>query len=160
MAISICPPTRSVAPLVLMVIDCGVLFPEAEQPGIDLILPDFGVIEHRLDDITAVVLTHGHEDPIGAVPYLLRLRAEMRLPGLAWLEFHVEHEDADGRGDGDGTGAAAVTRATTRLRQRATFVPRGLLGHLYWWAVAPFHGIVFGGMLRNITRAAEGDGAT
>jgi hypothetical protein len=73
---------------------------------------------------------------------LLRLRAEMRLPGLAWLEFHVEHDAAEGSG-------------TTRLRQRATFVPRGLLGHLYWWAVAPFHGIVFGGMLRNLTRAAE-----
>jgi hypothetical protein len=71
---------------------------------------------------------------------LLRLRAEMRVPGLAWLEFHVEQAD-------DGT--------TTRLRQRATFHPRGLMGHLYWWAVAPFHGIVFGGMLRNITRAAE-----
>ena len=56
----------------LLVIDCGVLFPEAEQPGVDLILPDFGVIEHRLDDIDAVVLTHGHEDHIGAVPYLLR----------------------------------------------------------------------------------------
>ena len=52
----------------LLVIDCGVLFPEAEQPGVDLILPDFGVIEHRLDDIDAVVLTHGHEDHIGAVP--------------------------------------------------------------------------------------------
>jgi uncharacterized protein YbjT (DUF2867 family) len=70
---------------------------------------------------------------------LLRLRAEMRLPGLAWLEFHVEH-DADG---------------ATRLRQRATFHPYGLLGQLYWWGVAPFHGIVFGGMLRNICRAAE-----
>ena len=58
----------------LLVIDCGVLFPEAEQPGVDLILPDFGVIEHRLDDIAAVVLTHGHEDHIGAIPYLLRLR--------------------------------------------------------------------------------------
>ncbi|MGY1601984.1 SDR family oxidoreductase [Geodermatophilus sp. SYSU D00815] len=65
---------------------------------------------------------------------LLRLRAEMRLPGLAWLEFHVEHG---------------------RLRQRATFHPRGLLGHLYWWAVAPFHGVVFGGMVRGIARAAE-----
>ncbi|CCH89733.1 Hydrolase of the metallo-beta-lactamase superfamily [Modestobacter italicus] len=65
----------------LMVIDCGVLFPEAEQPGIDLILPDFGVIEHRLQDITAVVLTHGHEDHIGAVPYLLRLRADIPLVG-------------------------------------------------------------------------------
>ena len=50
----------------LLVIDCGVLFPEAEQPGVDLILPDFGVIEHRLGDIEAVVLTHGHEDHIGA----------------------------------------------------------------------------------------------
>src|SRR3712207_9561443 len=51
----------------LLIIDCGVLFPEAEQPGVDLILPDFGVIEHRLDDIAAVVLTHGHEDHIGEI---------------------------------------------------------------------------------------------
>jgi hypothetical protein len=70
---------------------------------------------------------------------LLRLRAEMRLPGLAWLEFHVEH-DAERR---------------SVLRQRATFHPSGLLGQLYWWGVAPFHGVVFGGMLRNICRAAE-----
>jgi uncharacterized protein YbjT (DUF2867 family) len=85
---------------------------------------------------------------------LLRLRAEMRLPGLAWLEFHVEHEPA-GNGAAAGQGAADGDGGTTRLRQRATFVPRGLLGHLYWWAVAPFHGVVFGGMLRNVTRAAE-----
>jgi ribonuclease J len=65
----------------LLVIDCGVLFPEAEQPGVDLILPDFGVIEHRLDDIVAVVLTHGHEDHIGAIPYLLRLREDIPLVG-------------------------------------------------------------------------------
>jgi ribonuclease J len=65
----------------LLVIDCGVLFPEAEQPGVDLILPDFGVIEHRLDDIEAVVLTHGHEDHIGAIPYLLRLRGDIPLVG-------------------------------------------------------------------------------
>ncbi len=65
----------------LLVLDCGVLFPEAEQPGIDLILPDFGVIEHRLDDIDAVVLTHGHEDHIGAVPYLLRMRSDIPLIG-------------------------------------------------------------------------------
>ncbi|MGY2065944.1 SDR family oxidoreductase [Blastococcus sp. SYSU DS0619] len=71
---------------------------------------------------------------------LLRLRAEMRVPGLAWLEFHVEH-DAETGG--------------TALRQRATFAPRGLFGHLYWWAVAAFHGVVFGGMLRGIARAAE-----
>ncbi|NYJ04201.1 ribonuclease J [Petropleomorpha daqingensis] len=65
----------------LLVIDCGVLFPEAEQPGVDLILPDFGVIEHRLGDIAAVVLSHGHEDHIGAVPYLLRLREDIPLVG-------------------------------------------------------------------------------
>ncbi len=69
---------------------------------------------------------------------LLRLRAEMRVPGLAWLEFHVEHEGG-----------------TTVLRQRATFAPHGLAGHAYWWAVAAFHGFVFGGMIRGITRAAE-----
>jgi uncharacterized protein YbjT (DUF2867 family) len=72
-------------------------------------------------------------------PRLLRLRAEMRLPGLAWLEFRVEP-------DGDG-GA--------RLHQRATFRPRGLAGRLYWWAVWPFHGLVFEGMLRNIAQVAE-----
>ncbi|MGZ6792748.1 MAG: MBL fold metallo-hydrolase, partial [Mycobacteriales bacterium] len=58
----------------LLVVDCGVLFPEDEQPGIDLILPDFSYLRDRLDDIAAVVLTHGHEDHIGAVPYLLRER--------------------------------------------------------------------------------------
>ncbi|HET6393703.1 MAG TPA: SDR family oxidoreductase [Blastococcus sp.] len=71
---------------------------------------------------------------------LLRLRAEMRLPGLAWLEFHVEHGE-----EGEGT----------VLRQRATFAPHGLAGHAYWWAIAAFHGIVFGGMIRGIARAAE-----
>jgi ribonuclease J len=65
----------------LLVIDCGVLFPEPEQPGVDLILPDFGVIEHRLGDVEAVVLTHGHEDHIGAIPYLLRLREDLPLVG-------------------------------------------------------------------------------
>src|SRR5699024_1722983 len=53
----------------LLVIDCGVLFPEDAQPGVDLILPDFEQISDRLDDIAAIVLTHGHEDHIGAVPY-------------------------------------------------------------------------------------------
>jgi uncharacterized protein YbjT (DUF2867 family) len=73
---------------------------------------------------------------------LLRLRAEMRLPGLAWLEFHVEH-GPDG----------------TVLTQRATFAPHGLAGHLYWWAIAAFHGVVFGGMIRGITRSAENETA-
>jgi uncharacterized protein YbjT (DUF2867 family) len=71
-------------------------------------------------------------------PHLLRLRAEMRLPGLAWLELMVAEEDGQ-----------------VIYRQRATYRPVGLLGHAYWWAVAPFHGLVFGSMCRNITRAAE-----
>ncbi len=52
----------------LLIVDCGVLFPEEEQPGIDLILPDFEYVRGRLDDIEAIVLTHAHEDHIGAVP--------------------------------------------------------------------------------------------
>jgi ribonuclease J len=65
----------------LLVIDCGVLFPEDHQPGVDLILPDFDYIADRLADIEAVILTHGHEDHIGAVPYLLKLRADIPLIG-------------------------------------------------------------------------------
>ncbi|MFE7751331.1 SDR family oxidoreductase [Streptomyces sp. NPDC057428] len=70
---------------------------------------------------------------------LLRLRAEMRLPGLAWLEMYAEPGE-DGR---------------SHYRQRAIFHPRGLLGHAYWWSVSPFHAVVFGGMARNIARAAN-----
>ena len=70
---------------------------------------------------------------------LLRLRAEMKLPGLAWLELSVRR-DSSGR---------------TAYSQRAIFQPRGLAGHAYWWSIWPFHGVVFGGMLRNITAAAE-----
>ncbi|QDP98598.1 SDR family oxidoreductase [Microlunatus elymi] len=69
---------------------------------------------------------------------VLRLRAEMRLPGLAWLELCID-SDSDGR---------------TVFRQRALYHPHGLLGHAYWFAVTPFHGIVFGGMQRNIARSA------
>ena len=65
----------------LLVIDCGVLFPEADQPGVDLILPDFTYIADRLDDIEAIVLTHAHEDHIGAVPYLLRRKPDIPLIG-------------------------------------------------------------------------------
>ncbi len=83
----------------LLVIDCGVLFPEETQPGVDLILPDFSSIRHRLDDIVAVVLTHGHEDHIGAVPYLLKLRGDIPLIGstltLALIEAKLkEHRIA------------------------------------------------------------------
>ncbi|GAA1696535.1 ribonuclease J [Microbacterium sediminicola] len=65
----------------LLIVDCGVLFPEEHQPGVDLILPDFEPIRERLDDIVGVVLTHGHEDHIGAVPYLLRLKRDIPLIG-------------------------------------------------------------------------------
>jgi uncharacterized protein YbjT (DUF2867 family) len=69
---------------------------------------------------------------------LLRLRAEMRLPGKAWLEFRLD----------DGVSGP-------QLHQRALFIPRGLGGTLYWWAISPFHGVVFGSMLRNLARGAE-----
>jgi ribonuclease J len=65
----------------LLIVDCGVLFPEENQPGVDLILPDFGSIRDRLGDVLGVVLTHGHEDHIGAVPYLLKLRQDLPLIG-------------------------------------------------------------------------------
>ena len=78
----------------LLIIDCGVLFPEDIQPGVDLILPDFGYLDGRLDDIEAIVLTHGHEDHIGAVPYLLRRRSDIPLIGsqltLAFIEAKLK----------------------------------------------------------------------
>ena len=67
----------------LLIVDCGVLFPEENQPGIDLILPDFSYIRDRLDDVVGLVLTHGHEDHIGATPYLLRERGDIALYGSA-----------------------------------------------------------------------------
>jgi hypothetical protein len=69
---------------------------------------------------------------------LLRLPAEMRLPGLAWLELGVRSDDD-----------------LTVYTQRALFHPHGLLGHVYWWVISPLHWVVFGGMKRNIARAAE-----
>jgi ribonuclease J len=65
----------------LLIIDCGVLFPGHDEPGVDLILPDLRHIENRLDDIEAVVLTHAHEDHIGAIPFLLKLRPDIPVVG-------------------------------------------------------------------------------
>ena len=65
----------------LLIVDCGVLFPEEHQPGVDVILPDFSWIRDRLDSVVGIVLTHGHEDHIGGVPYLLRERADIPLIG-------------------------------------------------------------------------------
>ncbi len=72
-------------------------------------------------------------------PVLLRLRAEMKLPGLAWIEWHLQ----------------ATGETTTHLRQRAVFYPHGLAGHAYWWAVAPFHAFVFPPMIRGMACEAE-----
>jgi ribonuclease J len=65
----------------LLIVDCGVLFPAEDSPGVDLILPDLRTIENRLDDVEALVLTHGHEDHIGAIPFLLRLRPDIPIVG-------------------------------------------------------------------------------
>ncbi|NNC13353.1 ribonuclease J [Planctomonas sp. JC2975] len=74
----------------ILIVDCGVLFPEQDQPGVDLILPDFGPVRDRLDDVVGVVLTHGHEDHIGAVPYLLRLKSDIPLIGSSLTLALVE----------------------------------------------------------------------
>ncbi len=65
----------------LLIVDCGVLFPEEHQPGVDVILPDFSYIRDRLADVVAIVLTHGHEDHIGGVPYLLKERGDIPVIG-------------------------------------------------------------------------------
>ncbi|WP_030436007.1 ribonuclease J [Actinoplanes subtropicus] len=83
----------------LLIIDCGVLFPDVEQPGVDLILPDFTPILGRLDDVQAIVLTHGHEDHIGAVPYLLAHKADIPLVGSEFTLALVEAKLAERRLD-------------------------------------------------------------
>jgi len=74
----------------ILIVDCGVLFPEEHQPGVDLILPDFGYLRDRLGDIVGIMLTHGHEDHIGGVPYLLRLREDIPILGSALTLAFVE----------------------------------------------------------------------
>jgi len=78
----------------LLIVDCGVLFPEEHQPGVDVILPDFTWIRDRLDKIDAIILTHGHEDHIGGVPYLLRERPDIPVVGskltLAFIEAKLK----------------------------------------------------------------------
>ncbi|MFC4018078.1 ribonuclease J [Micromonospora sp. GCM10011542] len=81
----------------LLIVDCGVLFPDVEQPGVDLILPDFGPILDRLGDVQAIVLTHGHEDHIGAVPYLLAHKPDIPLVGSQFTLALVEAKLAERR---------------------------------------------------------------
>jgi hypothetical protein len=102
-----------------------------------------------------VGMRRGRRDPETCVPgdpidfwrvaayepdHLLRLEAEMKVPGRAWLEFTVE----------------PLTATTTRIRQVARFEPSGVLGRLYWYALLPVHAIIFSGMLRNIGNRAAG----
>lgn len=88
----------------ILVIDCGVLFPEEEQPGIDLILPDFSYLDGRADDVVGIVLTHGHEDHIGAVPYLLKKLGDVPILGSTLTLALVEAKLKEHR-----------IRATTRI---------------------------------------------
>lgn len=74
----------------LLAVDCGVLFPEEDQPGVDLILPDWSAYEDRLDDIEAIVLTHGHEDHIGGMPYLLRERRDIPIVGSRFTNALID----------------------------------------------------------------------
>jgi ribonuclease J len=81
----------------LLIVDCGVLFPDVDQPGVDLILPDFTPIIDRLADVQAIVLTHGHEDHIGAVPYLLANKPDIPLVGSQFTLALVEAKLAERR---------------------------------------------------------------
>ena len=74
----------------ILIVDCGVLFPEEHQPGIDVILPDFGYLKDRMDDVIGIFLTHGHEDHIGGVPYLLRMKQDVPILGSALTLAFVE----------------------------------------------------------------------
>lgn len=92
----------------------------------------------RVEAITEPGTGIGTATNVADGEWLLRLRAEMKVPGKAWLEMSVRPRPGG-----------------STYHQRAVFIPHGLPGYLYWWSVAPFHGIVFGGMVRNITRTAE-----
>ena len=114
----------------LLIVDCGVLFPEPDQPGVDLILPDFTSLEGRLGQIEAMVLTHAHEDHIGAVPYLLRERADIPLVGsrltLGWCAASSPSTGSPrprwrwprAAGCRSGPSSSSSSRSTTRSRTR------------------------------------------
>ena len=85
----------------LLIVDCGVLFPEDHHPGVDLILPDFSYLKNRWQDVVGLVLTHGHEDHIGGVPYLLKHRGDIPVISakltLAFLKTKLEEHRIKGK---------------------------------------------------------------
>ena len=89
----------------ILIVDVGLSFPHAEMPGIDLVLPDFEYVRERFDDVEGVVLTHGHQDHIGALPYLLRDYDGPPLPvygtafTLALLEGQLEEHEVRDRAE-------------------------------------------------------------
>ena len=89
----------------ILIVDVGLSFPHAEMPGIDLVLPDFEYVRERFDDVEAIVLTHGHQDHIGALPYLLRDYDGPPLPvygtafTLALLEGQLEEHEVRDRAE-------------------------------------------------------------
>jgi ribonuclease J len=89
----------------ILIVDVGLSFPHAEMPGIDLVLPDFEYVRERFDDVEAIVLTHGHQDHIGALPYLLRELDGDPLPvygtafTLALLEGQLEEHQVRDRAE-------------------------------------------------------------
>ena len=91
----------------LLIIDCGVLFPEEHQPGVDLVLPDFTHLQDRWDDIEAVILTHGHEDHIGGVPYLIQAGLRAPLVGSRFTLGLLDAKLTERRLDSDETEVAA-----------------------------------------------------
>ncbi len=113
----------------LLIVDCGVLFPEEHQPGVDVILPDFTWIRDRLDKVDAIVLTHGHEDHIGGVPYLLRERPDIPVVGsrltLAFIEAKLKEHRITPRtvevAEGD---RQHVRPLRLRVRRRQPLDPR------------------------------------
>jgi len=81
----------------ILIIDCGVLFPEESQPGVDLILPDLGYLSDKLDRIAGLVLTHGHEDHIGGIPYLLKMRPDIPIYGSKLTIAFIQEKLAEHR---------------------------------------------------------------